>query len=286
MTNEMDFLADPAYRIARYNYVWGKDDNAIANYWKDYNTREDKRKADEKLQAEKAKIEADQAEDRYNTNVEGYWTAKTKYDNAAVEYERLVREKGSDSADARKAYNDLVSAGQFLNSYGSKLGLENVEVSPQVTSTAPVKPQVIPAPATATATADKPQAKSTEELASMVGDIRRNITEKKDLTDADKSSALSQLDALRNEQNISEATKDEISKLKVELSKKKTVEQKKAEAKAAAERAKKLQAKINKALDDLNVPEKGYEAQKLLKENGYTVEWKDGKRRAFKNEAK
>lgn len=116
--------------------------------------------------------------------------------------------------------------------------------------------------------------------------IRRSYQETAKFTENDKVSALKQLDALRNEQNISEATKDEISKLKVELSKKKTVEQKKAEARAAAERAKKLQAKINKALDDLNVPEKWFNARKLLEDNGYTVEIRDGKWIAFKNEAK
>lgn len=245
----------PAYRVAKYNYVWKDDSNSLSSFWSNYENRRQQDMKDELAKAnlalEKAELKKEQDAANKKQLMEDYQTASTKVANAEILWDAAVKEKGSDSTDARTAKNNLNEALWFKNHIAKQLGYEpnniTTENEPKITS--------YDNESSATAIENKAQ-----DLANQFK-LLTNPTRK------ELEHLLKQIGELETTENIAQETKNSLANLKLAINKKikainKAIERRR-QQKAQEEETKK---KIEKALKDWRT---NSESRKYLSDHGY-----------------
>lgn len=198
----------PAYRSAKYNYVWKDDDKAITSFWSDYETRKQREteaalnKANAELEKKAIKEEQDAANQRQL--LEDYQTASTKVANAEILWDAAVKEKGSNSADARTAKNNLSEALWFKNHIAQQLGYEPNTVP--TTDEESTSDEVTPS-----------DEESTSDVANKAQDLANAFKVMTNPTVNELNGLLKQIAKLENEQNIVQETKNSLADLKTKI---------------------------------------------------------------------
>ena len=254
----LKIYSSPAYRVAKYDYIWKNDGNGLTTFWNNYETRRNKELQDalnkEISEREKEELKKEQEETTQNALLEKYMTAKSSLANSKIAYDSAVAQDGANSPQAKTAKNTLANDQWLVARIGKQLGIPFSETPFSETPSSETP-----------SSEDKPKGKSTSEITSEVNQLVRDF-------DEGKKVSLDAIAELEKESNISEDDKNRLSKLRKKIIDKKT----------AAQRAKETKAKIDNALKDLDSTEN----QRFLRKQGYTITYKDGKLVAYKEKKK
>ena len=244
----LKIYASPAYRVAKYDYIWKNDGNGLTTFWNNYETRRTKELQDalnkEISEREKEELKKEQEETNHNALLEKYMTAKASLANSKIAYDSAYK-NNRNSPETRTAKNTLDSDKWLVAHLGKQLGIPSDETLLSET------------PSSETPSGeDKPEGKSTSEITLAVNQMLRDFDEGKEVD-------LNAIAELEKETNIDDKDKDRLSKLRTKIKDKKT----------AAQRAKETKAKIDNALKDLDDPDN----RRFLKQHGYDITIEDGK---------
>ena len=243
----------PAYRVAKYDYIWKNDGNGLTTFWNNYETRRTKELQDalnkEISEREKEELKKEQEETNHNALLEKYMTAKASLANSKIAYDSAYK-NNPNSPETRTAKNNLANDEWLVAHLGKQLGIPSDETLPSETLSSETLSSENDSPK------DKPEGKSTSEITLAVNQMLRDFDEGKKVD-------LNAIAELEKETNIDDKDKDRLSKLRKSIKAKKT----------AAQKAKETKAKIDNALLDLDNPEN----RRFLKQQGYDITIEDGK---------
>lgn len=230
---------DPAWLVAKYNFIWGNDNNALTNYFKDVEEREKKDRLDMAMAKEKEALRLEQEEDKKNSLLERFQTAQTSYLNARVLYDTSLKEKGPHDPGTVTARNNLDQAQWTLDNLSKKLDI------PVYTPTNDM-PDVTSSDTPAVTSSDTTSTDSAS-ISRSVSSLQRKFNEGSNITDQEILS-------LELEPNITEQDKDKLSKLRLSI--------------RARNKSSDLQSQISRATRNLG----DHNSRRLLKNNGYEVQ--------------
>ena len=263
----LKIYTSPAYRVAKYDYVWKNDGNGLTTFWNNYETRRTKELQDalnkEVSEREKEELKKEQEETTQNALLEKYMTAKSSLANSKIAYDSAVTQYGANSSQAKTAKNTLANDQWLVAHIGEQLGMEPSETLPSETLSSETPSSETPS--SEDKPKEEPKGRSQSEITSDVNQMLRDF-------DEGKKVKLDAIAKLEKESNITEEDKNRLSKLRTKIIAKKT----------AAQRAKETKAKIDNALKNLDDAEN----QRFLRKQGYTITYKDGELVAYKETKK
>ena len=253
----LKIYSSPAYRVAKYDYIWKNDGNGLTTFWNNYETRRTKELQDalnkDISEREKEELKKEQEETTQNALLEKYMTAKSSLANSKIAYDSAVAQHGANSSQAKTAKNTLANDQWLVAHIGKQLGMEPSETLSSETPSSETPSSETPSsetPSSEDKPKEEPKGKSTSEITLAVNQLVRDFDEGKDVS-------LDAIAKLEKESNIDDKDKDKLSKLRTKIKDKKT----------AAQRAKETKAKIDNALKDLDNPEN----RRFLRDHGYKI---------------
>ena len=242
----------PAYRVAKYNYVWKDDSNSLSSFWTNYENRRQQEMKDElskaNLALEKAELKKEQYATTQDALEERYIEAQTALSNAQIAYDSAVKTQGRNSTEALVAKNNLDKAIAFQNRISEKLGTATMNV-----------------PAEASEASEE---LSTKDIESKANQLERDFNEGKIVSEKQIDDLLENSPA----DVITEEIKDKLSKLRKSIKNKKIAAKKSKDAKDAADKAEREKERsIRRALTNWRNNRTSWD---ILKNNGFRKEHK------------
>ena len=249
----------PAYRVAKYNYVWKDDGNSLSSFWTNYENRRQQELKDELSKAtlalEKAELKKEQYANTQDALEERYIEAQTALSNAQIAYDSALKTQGRNSTEALVAKNNLDKAIAFQNRISDKLGIATMNVPSEESVTSE-------AGATSEASEAR-EALSTKDIESKANQLERDFNEGKIVSEKQIDDLLENSPA----DVITEEIKDKLSKLRKSIKDKKIAAKKSKDAKDAADKAEREKERnIRRALTNWRNNRTSWD---ILKNNGF-----------------
>jgi hypothetical protein len=245
----------PAYRVAKYNYVWKDDSNSLSSFWTNYENRRQQEMKDElskaNLALEKAELKKEQNATAQDALEERYIEAQTALSNAQIAYDSAVKTQGRNSTEALVAKNNLDKAIAFQNRISEKLGTATMSEANVAAEASEASEEL-----------------STKDIESKANQLERDFNEGKIVSEKQIDDLLENPPA----DVITEEIKDKLSKLRKSIKNRKIAAKKSKDAKDAADKAEREKERsIRRALTNWRTNRTSWE---ILKNNGFRKELK------------